>query len=66
MRRLAGHAQWHEVLRAVAASAMSIAPWWCGTIIAVKSWSTSPVGFTAMAVIILSMAALASFKYGAS
>jgi cytochrome bd-type quinol oxidase subunit 2 len=26
---------------------MSIAPWWGGTIIAVKSWPTSSVGFTA-------------------
>src|SRR5262249_681992 len=39
---------------------MSIAPSWCGTIMATKSASTSPDGLTFMADIIFAMAALFS------
>src|SRR5258706_578124 len=45
---------------------MSIAPWWCGTIIATKSRSTSPEGLIIIAAIILSMAARFSARNAAS
>src|SRR5258707_12022463 len=45
---------------------MSIAPWWCGTIIATKSRSPSPEGLIIIAAIILSMAARFSARNAAS
>jgi hypothetical protein len=39
---------------------MSMAPWWCGTIIATKSSPVLPEGWIYMPVIILVMAALLS------
>src|SRR5260370_33244596 len=44
---------------------MSIAPWWCGIIIATKSASASPDDLTSMAAIILAFAAWLSSAYGA-
>src|SRR5438270_7948581 len=45
---------------------MSIAPWWCGIIIATKSASTSPDGLIAIAVIILAIATSFSAMNGCS
>src|SRR6516225_9543772 len=45
---------------------MSIAPWWCGVIIATKSRSMSPLGLAAMSFIILIIAASFSLRNAAS
>src|SRR3989442_2504061 len=45
---------------------MSIAPWWCGIIIATKSASTSPDGLIAIPVIILAIATSFSAMNGCS
>src|SRR5260221_5057027 len=45
---------------------MSMAPWWCGTIMATKSLSTSLDGLIFIAAIILAIAALLLAKNGAS
>src|SRR5258708_30955986 len=45
---------------------MSMAPWWCGTIMATKSLSTSLEGLIFIAAIILAIAALLLAKNGAS
>jgi hypothetical protein len=43
-----------------------MAPWWCGTIIATKSVSTSPDGLIPISIIIFVIALTFSARYGAS
>jgi hypothetical protein len=45
---------------------MSMAPWWCGTIMATKSRSTSPEGVMPMSTIIFDMAVTLSVRNGIS